>query len=145
MTAFASILDGRTPPGVYRLPAHVDTSELQREAEDAGWRFVRLDTSDVEDKPGFLDRAADAFGFPEWFGRNWDALVDSLGDVRSERGTLVVWDGWSRFARADERQFATALDILGERAESQRVGRFVVLLHGGDPNLAPDVLRYFPK
>ena len=145
MTALASILDGRTPPGVYRVPADVEASELKREAEDAGWRFVRLDTSDVEDKSGFLDRAADAFGLPDWFGRNWDALVDSLGDVRSERGTLVVWDGWSRFAHADGRQFGTAVDILRERSESRQGGRFVVLLPGGGPDLALDVLRYFPK
>ena len=145
MTAFASIFDGRTPPGVYRLTPDVDAAEVVHEAEDAGWRVVRLDTSDVEDKSGFLERAADAFGFPGWFGRNWDAFVDSLGDVRSERGTLVVWDGWSRFAQTDEPQFATALDILSERAESAHGGRFVVLLRGGDPDLAPDVLRYFPK
>ena len=59
-------------------------------------------TADVRSKAALLDRAAAAFGFAGWFGRNWDAFRDSLGDVRAERGTLVLWDGWDEFARADE-------------------------------------------
>lgn len=96
--------------------------------EQAGWRFVHLDTSDVEDKAGFLDRAAAAFGFPGWFGRNWDALADSLSDVRSDTGTVVLWDGWASFARADEQTFGVALGIVRERAESRLGGGFIVLM-----------------
>jgi Barstar (barnase inhibitor) len=143
VTGLAPILDGRTLPGVYSWSSGVEAYEVRREVEDAGWRFVHLDTSGVEDKAGFLDRAAAAFGFPGWFGRNWDALADSLGDVRSEHGTLVLWDGWSTFARADGRQFAIALDILRERAESPQGGAFVVLMRAeglevGVPDLDPD-------
>lgn len=101
---------------------------MQREVEQAGWRFVHLDTSDVADKSGFLDRAAAAFGFAGWFGRNWDAFADSLSDVRSETGTVVLWDGWSSFARADEQAFGVALEIIRERAEIQLDDPFVVLM-----------------
>ncbi len=106
---------------------------MRREVEEAGWRFVHLDTSGVEDKPGFLDRAAAAFAFPNWFGRNWDALADSLGDVRSDTGTLVLWDGWTTFARTNEQPFGVALDIVRERAESPLGGPFVVLMREDEP------------
>jgi RNAse (barnase) inhibitor barstar len=135
VSGLGSLLDGRTRPGVYSWSSDVEAYEVRREVEDAGWRFVHLDTSGVEDKAGFLDRAAAAFGFPDWFGRNWDALADSLGDVRAEHGTLALWDGWSTFARADGRQFAIALDTLRERAESPRGGAFVVLVRAEGPEI----------
>jgi Barstar (barnase inhibitor) len=96
----------------------------------------------VEDKPGFLDRAGAAFGFPSWFGRNWDAFADSLSDVRSDTGTLVLWDGWPSFARADQQSFAAALGILRERTESPLGGNVVVLMreeeHEHEEHSTPD-------
>jgi RNAse (barnase) inhibitor barstar len=94
---------------------------------------VHLDTSSVGDKAGFLDAASRAFGFPDYFGRNWDALADSLGDVEGKRGTVVVWDGWNAFAAADEKSFATALEIVRERAGAPGAEAFVVLMRGGRP------------
>ena len=92
---------------------------MRAEVEEAGWTFVHLTTADVTSKAALLDRAAAAFGFAGWFGRNWDAFRDSLGDVRAERGTLVLWDGWDEFARADEEAFAIALELVRERAEGE--------------------------
>lgn len=117
------------PPGVYSWSYPAAADDVRREVETAGRRFVHLDTGDAEDKPAFLDRAAGAFGFPGWFGRNWDAFADSLGDVRSHSGTVVLWEGWEPFAHANEQQFAVALEILRERAESTLGGSFTVLMH----------------
>lgn len=128
MSWIADVLADRREPRVHRWSSPLDAAQVQREVEAAGWRFVHLDTATIEDKAGFLDEAANAFDFPSYFGRNWDAFADSLSDVRAETGTLVLWEGWSAFAETDEEQFAVALDILRERAESRVGGSFVVLM-----------------
>ncbi len=43
-------------------------------------RVVPLDLDGVTDKAGLTDRCARALALPDWFGRNWDALADSLSD-----------------------------------------------------------------
>ena len=128
MSELAGLLARRLPPGVYPWESEAAEEEVRAEVEEAGWTFVHLDTAGVEDKAAFLDRAAEAFGFPAWFGRNWDALRDSLGDVRAERGTLVLWDGWDAFARSDEEPFAVALELVRERAEERDGSPLAVLL-----------------
>jgi hypothetical protein len=39
---------------------------------------------DAGEKP--IDSIARALAFPTWFGRNWDALEDSLGDLSWRKG-----------------------------------------------------------
>lgn len=133
MSGLEDVLGGARPSGVYREAPSASVAELRADAEGGGWRFVHLDTSSVGDKMGFLDAASRAFGLPDYFGRNWDALADSLGDVDGESGTVVVWDGWSAFAAADEKSFATALEIIRERAGTPGAGAFVVLMRGDGP------------
>jgi hypothetical protein len=62
-------------------------------AEDAlgtkpnGHRLVIVDLDTHGDKTEFLDRVAERLGFPDWFGRNWDALNDALFDLRPRLDT----------------------------------------------------------
>jgi RNAse (barnase) inhibitor barstar len=35
----------------------------------------------VESKEELLDTIGEGFGFPDWFGRNWDALEECLRDL----------------------------------------------------------------
>jgi RNAse (barnase) inhibitor barstar len=137
MSELEDVLAGLQEPGVHSWSSPADAAEVQHEVEAAGWRFVHLDTSTVEDKSGFLDRAAAAFDLPGYFGRNWDAFADSLSDVRSDPGTVVLWEGWRPFAETDEQQYAVALDILRERAESRVGGSFAVLLREDEPEPEP--------
>jgi hypothetical protein len=132
------LLAGELEPGVYSWASQAPLADVRRKVESAAWRFVHLDTTGVDDKTGFLDEAAAAFGFPGWFGRNWDAFADSLGDVRAERGTLVLWDGSGHFAAGNEEQFAVALEILRDRSESTLGGAFGVLVREEPGMLADD-------
>lgn len=138
MRELARLLAGDLAPGVHSWSSHAAAADVRREVESAGWRFVHLDTTGVEDKTGLLDATAAAFGFPDWFGRNWDALADGLGDVRSERGTLVLWEGSDALATANEEQFAVALEILRDRCESTLGGAFAVLVREEMEFLARD-------
>ena len=128
MSELASLLADELPPGVYAWESDAGEEVVRAEVEEAGWTFVHLATADVADKAAFLDRAAAAFGFASWFGHNWDAFRDSLGDVHAEQGTLVLWDGWDEFARADREAFAIVLELVRERAEGSDGSPLAVLL-----------------
>jgi RNAse (barnase) inhibitor barstar len=133
VSGLADVLAGKRASGVYPEDSTAVAAELREAAEQAGWRLVGLDTSSVVDKAGFLETASAAFRFPAYFGRNWDAFADCLADVGGEPGVVVLWEGWSPFAEADEESFATALEIVRERTQVQGEGAFVVLMRGGRP------------
>ena len=40
------------------------------------------------------DALAQRMGFPEWYGRNLDALHDCLGDIREE--TIIILLNWEQ-------------------------------------------------
>ncbi|MFE7172458.1 barstar family protein [Streptomyces sp. NPDC057616] len=49
--------------------------------ESKGGRVCHLDSRDLLTEQGIFSSFTDALQFPGYFGRNWDALVDCLGDV----------------------------------------------------------------
>lgn len=84
---------------------------------------VTLDLDGVTDKAGLMDRCAAALKLPGWFGRNWDALADSLSDhtvwpeEAVERGLLIVVRGWRPYAEARPEEWETAQEIFAEAAD----------------------------
>ncbi|MBM7788620.1 barstar family protein [Tenggerimyces flavus] len=128
MKGLVSLLTGEHSSGVYDWPSALSIDDVAVACSDAGWRFVLLDTSGVEDKSGLLDAVATAFELPAYFGRNFDALADSLSDVSGGRGVLVLWDGFERLASEAPKTYGTALDIFRERATQEGFGAFVLLL-----------------
>ncbi|MEU4012120.1 barstar family protein [Streptomyces pseudogriseolus] len=88
-----------------------------------GRLVVPLDLYGVTDKAGLMDRCARALGLPDWFGRNWDALADSLSDraVWPEdadgRGLLLVVRGWRAYADTRPQEWTTAQEVFAEAAE----------------------------
>ena len=82
--------DHQHPDGVYQWPGRtVPASELQR-VRDRGWTVdvVQLGQA-TSDKAMFKAFQRD-LGFPEWFGHNWDALVDALSDWADDAPRLLV-------------------------------------------------------
>ena len=43
-----------------------------------------LDGREIADREMLHDRLADSLGFPQWYGRNLDALYDCLTDIGEE-------------------------------------------------------------
>lgn len=83
---------------------------------------VTLDLDGVTDKAGFMDRVARALALPAWFGRNWDALLDSLTDpgVRpgaEGAGLLITVRNWRPYAEARPDEWTVAQDVLGEAVD----------------------------
>lgn len=78
-------------------------------------RTVRLDTADLADKREVLTRIGEAFGFPDYYGRNLDALADCLGDLAEP--TALEWSGWETLQAADPAAFGKIVLVLDDRAD----------------------------
>jgi hypothetical protein len=73
-----------------------------------------LDVARIDGEHGLFERMAKALDFPDWFGGNWDALEDCLGDLswRAGGGHLLLFES---FPRGDE--LGVLLDVLRSSAE----------------------------
>ena len=114
------------PTPVDELPAQTvrrlgarDVDALQRWAAQAGHPFVRVECSDCVDKVSVLKAIGRAFGFPDWYGANLDALYDCLTDLteRAMPGWIVVLERLPAEPRfgADDR--SALLDVFRDAAE----------------------------
>jgi hypothetical protein len=132
MKADLSALLAGGASGVYRCPT-LANGEASPPAQEIDLRKAR-------DKEAFLTAFARALGFPEYFGRNWDAFYDCLGDVGAERMVLLL-RGASAFARAEPEEFGAALDTLADAAQLWReTGRsLLVVVELEAPVLAPEL------
>jgi hypothetical protein len=74
--------------GVYRAR---DPAPIMEATAGSGLDVVAIDASG-----NALQKIAKALAFPEWFGDNWDALEDSLGDLswRKAEGHVLVFTGY---------------------------------------------------
>ncbi|MFN8125394.1 MAG: barstar family protein [Candidatus Nanopelagicales bacterium] len=130
------LFDG--PPAIHRWPDETWAAGYVAQVREAGWGTRPVTTTLRWDKRGFLAACRTAFGFPDWFGMNWDALADSLSDVPvPTTGLVVPWRGWGAMARMYPPDFATAVDILGDWVTGQPAGRTVLVsLVGSGPDVA---------
>jgi hypothetical protein len=136
MSGLAALLAGRRKPGIYTWHSGFEVEDVRHTVEHAGWTFAYVDGLKAQTKQEFLTEIGEALNFPEWYGKNFDALADCLTDVDSGNGTVVLWDGWGALARAEPRAFSVALSVLGTRVNADRGGPFSVLLRGEGPDVA---------
>ena len=98
MSGLAKILAHHHDSGVYLWHAAFPPSEVEHAVEKAGWRFAYVDGWHDQTRKEFLAAIGAALGFPDHFGKNLDALNDSLRDLPGP--TVLLWDGWCTLARA---------------------------------------------
>ena len=119
--------------GVYRARVEKDILDATRGG--------RLDVVTVDAKDNPFDSLARALAFPDWFGRNWDALEDLLGDLSWRKGDAHVVVFRSYPAGED---FGILVDVLRTTAEYW-AGRgkpfFAVFLDAGKSLALPDLYR----
>lgn len=138
MSGLAALLAGRKDPGIYLWHGKFGAEDVRHTIEHAGWRFGHVDGWHGDTKREFMEDIGEALGFPDHFGKNFDALADCLRDVKSTEeghGTVLLWDGWGPFARHEEDAFEKIIDVLGERVRAERGGPFAVLLRGEGPDV----------
>ncbi|MEU8586108.1 barstar family protein [Streptomyces sp. NPDC048664] len=102
----------------------------------ANGRLVTLDLQGAVDKAAFMERIVVALNLPGWFGRNWDALADSLTDHTvwppgaADKGLLIVVRGWQQWAKARPEEWATAREVFAA-AMDRMPALTVALVLGG--------------
>jgi hypothetical protein len=64
--------------GIYRLNCNLD--DLRAGITEAGFALFEVQAA-AHNKGSLLASLAEALQAPEWFGHNWDALADALGDL----------------------------------------------------------------
>jgi hypothetical protein len=140
VSGLAAILAGREAPGIHLWHGGLEAADVRHAVEHAGWGFGHVDGwTRAGTKAEFLAAVGEALGFPDWYGENFDALSDCLHDIGSGvDGVVLLWDGWSTLARADEKAFSIALSVLGSRVHADRGVPFSVLLRGEGP-LVPGI------
>jgi hypothetical protein len=129
-----ALLAGSTGPGVFRWRGGHGAVDVRRVVEGAGWRLAVYDGWSAETRAEVLDGLGRALDLPTYYGQNLDALADCLRSVvpAGRSGTVLLWDGWGPFARADRRAFSATTGVLRARADDGGAP-FAVLLRGGGP------------
>ena len=131
-------LSDASKSGVYRISR---SDEIAAAAQGSVLQVSRIHLSGKADKPELMQRIAAALQFPSWFGANWDALEDCLGDLSWSKagGHVLIFEGAAGLPQ-DER--GILLDILASAAADwTERGRpfFAVFLDG--PAELPDLYR----
>lgn len=92
-----------------------DDDQLERELGISGWRIGRLTES--TSREAFFREIARVLDFPDWFGRNLDALWDCLTDLTEP--TALIWSDWQPFAVHHRKDWSAVLGLLEERSLEQ--------------------------
>ena len=119
-------------------------ADLGRCAEQ-GWTIIDLDADGWADRDRLHADLADALDFPDHYGRNLDALADSLGDLAAGRlrvgpqepGAVLVVRRLDQFLTQDPRTASTVVALLdGAGRKALRYGwPLAVFLQTEDPAL----------
>jgi hypothetical protein len=133
MSKLLQRLSDASRSGVYRASR---TDEIIDATRGSALQVSRIGLAGAADRQALLDRIARALDFPRWFGGNWDALEDCLGDLSwwKAEGYVLLIDGAEDIA-ADER--GILLDILASAAASwaERGRSFFAVFLDGPPSL----------
>ncbi|MGW2616330.1 barstar family protein [Streptomyces sp. NPDC001500] len=95
--------------------------------------MLELDLDGVTDKAVLMDRCARHLELPDGFGRNWDALADSLAGLPDgpESGpVLVVVRNWRQYAKSRPEEWEIAQEVFSS-AVDRTPALSVVLALGG--------------
>lgn len=100
----------------------VTSEDLEPLAEAAGMqglRVCRISLADYSNREALFDRLTQALRLPADFGRNWDALADSMRDLSwlKATGYILLFDRAEAMRDTNEDDFDTLLDILEESVD----------------------------
>lgn len=136
MSKLLQRLSDAAKSGVYKTSR---TDEILAATQGSRLRIARIGLDGAKDKETVLARIAAALAFPKWFGGNWDALEDSLGDLSwlPADGHVLLIQGAQGMLASDRRPLQ---DILASTAAfwAARKRPFFAVFLDGEPQL-PDL------
>jgi RNAse (barnase) inhibitor barstar len=116
VTEYLGALMSADPPWWYSFygdPRSVDALAVELEAEPAVVRLLR--GSAMRTLDALFDEVATALDFPQYFGRNWDALDECLADLSwlpAPAYVLLISDSIELLADEPPKQFEILLKVL---------------------------------
>jgi len=118
------------PCGLYRLPTdHTVAADFD------------VDLSTCSERKRLLERLGAALDFPDWYGANFDALADCLGDPdwRDGAATVIHLRGLSSFSNRAPADYACLLDVLDAacQARSAEGAALAIIIDDAPPGLPP--------
>jgi RNAse (barnase) inhibitor barstar len=154
----------KTHPVDFRLVHNTFVTMFWRSSllnETIGWleshayRVVEFDAGSWSSDADMYDDVALALNFPDYFGRNLDALNDCMRDVASgdygwdadsSTGLVIVLRAFNDFAEVNRRTAQVMLDIFADQARSAiLIGhRIICLVQSNDPRLAFEPVGAMP-
>src|SRR5215210_258636 len=132
------------PSGVYLIDASQRERILRHGAFPAEFAVGVLDGAAAGSRVGFFQEIARALHFPDYFGRNWDAVYDCLTDFNwlPAAGYVLVLDAFDDLAMNEPGQWEIGLKVLREACAFWRpLSRPMYALLSGSDELAPGVPR----
>jgi RNAse (barnase) inhibitor barstar len=108
----------------------VSIAEVVREAQSEGGEVSVVPAGATKSES--IDLFAEVLDFPDWFGRNLDALADCLHDYAEEPGAdgaprHLVWDGVARLRRSHPEGYDDITSVLDEVSADHEGFRVTVL------------------
>jgi RNAse (barnase) inhibitor barstar len=101
---------------------HQPATLLADAAEAKGYGIFSIDLAGIADKAGLMEELQNTMHFPEWFGRNWDALEDCLTDMSWSDcpGYVLLIRGGGALRRHHKPLFDALVDVLKSAADYWR-------------------------
>lgn len=118
---YADLLTRLNHAGVYHMPLDGEEA-LVAAAEQNAYFVFRVDLSAAQDKAHMLELIGHGMAFPEWFGHNWDALLDCLADLgwRPAEGYVVILEHCDGIHGRAEAEFVQCLQVFEAAANEWR-------------------------
>jgi len=110
------------PPDIAELSA-AEAVALSAAARRDGFAVFELDGAAMKTKPDLMEHCALALCFPGDFGKNWDAMVDYLGDMATfhkNNHILVLIRSSAEIAGADPALYGALRDVCGLACDNAR-------------------------
>lgn len=107
--------------GVYHVPP-LGHEALREAAGQLGFAFHDVQLAENEQLSAAFEALGRDLCFPDWYGRNFDALADCLGDFSWEEapGYVLVLTGADAFRAADPGAFSTLNEVFSAVVEQWR-------------------------
>ena len=132
----------RCPPGIYLIDADEKQRITAGDAFPPGYAIAVLDGEQSGSRAGIFTEMSRVLHFPDYFGRNWDAVNDCLTDLSwlPAEGYVLIFDGFGALARNAPDQWQIGLKVFAEACrfwQPLRTPMFVLLVGPGE--LAPGI------
>lgn len=87
--------------------------------EQSGIKVFYIDSGSIRDKKALLRNLAETMNFPDYFGMNFNALVDCLGDLswNLAKGYVLVLRSATSFFASNPELFTTFVDIVTQSSK----------------------------